>query len=64
VIAGALLRQLNFGQQLMSEVLIIIGGLYMVSSIFPALLMSAVAFLMTFAQIALFKALLHRGIKN
>ena len=36
----------------------------MESNIFPALLMSAIAFLIPFAQIALFKALLHSGIKN
>ena len=36
----------------------------MASSILPALLMSVIAFLIPFAQIALFKALLHSGIKN
>ncbi len=36
----------------------------MACSILSALLMSAIAFLMPLAQIALFKALLHSGIKN
>ncbi len=36
----------------------------MACSIFPALLMSAIAFLIPLAQIALFKALLRSGIKN
>ena len=36
----------------------------MESSIFPALLMSAITELMTLAQIVLFKALLRSGIKN
>ncbi len=46
------------------EVLVIIGGSYMASSILPALLMSAIAFLIPLAWIALFKVLLHSGIKN
>jgi hypothetical protein len=36
----------------------------MACSILPALLMSAIAFLIPLAQIALFKALLRSGIKN
>jgi hypothetical protein len=36
----------------------------MANSILPALLMSAIAFLIPFAQIALFKTLLRSGIKN
>jgi len=36
----------------------------METSIFPALLMSAIAFLIQGAQIALFKALLKTGIKT
>jgi len=36
----------------------------MESSIFPALLMSAIAELIPVVQIVLFKALLHSGIKN
>ena len=36
----------------------------MESSILPALLMSAIAFLIPLAQIVLFKALLHTGIKD
>ena len=44
--------------------LVIIGGSYMATSILPALLMSAIAFLIPLAQIVLFKALLRSGIKN
>jgi len=36
----------------------------MESNILPALLMSAIAFLIPLAQIAIFKALLHSGLKN
>lgn len=36
----------------------------MASSILPALLMSAIAFLIPLAQSILFKALLHSGIKD
>ncbi len=36
----------------------------MENSVFTALLMSAIALVMTLAQITLFKALLHSGIKN
>lgn len=36
----------------------------MESSMFPALLMSAIAFLVPLVQLALFKALLHSGIKS
>jgi hypothetical protein len=46
------------------QVLIIIGGSYMASSILPALLMSVIAFLIPLAQIALFKALLRSGLKT
>jgi hypothetical protein len=42
----------------------IIGGSQMESTILSALLMSVIAFLIPLAQIALFKALLHSGIKN
>lgn len=44
--------------------LVIIGGLQMATSILPALLMSAIAFLIPLAQIVLFKALLRSGLKN
>jgi len=47
----------------MSEVLTI-GDSHMESSILPALLMSAIDSVIPLAQIALFKALLHSGIKN
>jgi hypothetical protein len=36
----------------------------MASSILPVLLMSAIAFLIPVAQIVLFRALLHSGIKD
>lgn len=36
----------------------------MESNLIPALLMSAIAFLIPLAQIALFKVLLHSGIKS
>ncbi len=36
----------------------------MANTILPALLMSAIAFLIPVVQIVLFKALLHSGIKN
>lgn len=45
------------------EVLIIIGEAQMDDSILPALLMSAIAFLIQGAQIMLFKALLKAGTK-
>ena len=51
-------------RQLMSEVLMIIRGSPMESNIVPALLMSAIAFLIPLAQIALFKALLRSGLKT
>ncbi|PSB28367.1 hypothetical protein [Chlorogloea sp. CCALA 695] len=51
-------------RQLAQEVLIIIGDSQMESSMFSALLMSAIAFLIPVAQIVLFKALLRSGIKN
>ena len=51
-------------RQLAQEVLIISGDSQMESSIFPALLMSAIAFRIPLAQIVLFKALLRSGIKN
>lgn len=47
----------------MSKVLTI-GDSHMESSILPALLMSASASLIPLAQITLFKALLHSGIKK
>lgn len=51
-------------RQLMLKERIIIGGEQMEGSIFPALLMSAIAFLIQGAQIALFRALLKTGTKT